>query len=466
MSSVSEENLICPICLDIFHEPVLLLCSHSFCKDCLTKWRTEKSARECPVCKKQTSQTHPPRNLALKILCEAHLQKQPNAVTCSLHSERVQLYCLEDQEPVCVVCRDSSAHKDHRFRPVNEAAIENREVLTTCLLPLKEKLNILLEFNISCVQTVDHIKQQARDTQKQICNEFLKLHKILMEEEEARMKALMEEEEQKTQRMKDKMAAVSKEIEGLSETIRATEEQLRATDVSFLLKYKAAVERVLHCPLQEEPQLGTGALIDQAKHLHNLAFNSWSNMKTLVEYRPFVLDPNTANPALLLSDDLTNVRDASKKSLPDNPERFDRLLFVLGSEGFESGTHSWVVEVGDNSNWLLGVVSESFQRKICKGSDSGLWRVSLRGGEYIAFSVPNNVIKLSPKNKPTKIRLTLDFKKWKLSVCDANTDAHIHTFTYNFNGKIYPLFNTIDTLPLAIEPQAPPDSNNRLWWWF
>src|SRR4029434_3992121 len=100
---------------------------------------------------------------------------------------------------------------------------------------------------------------------------------------------------------------------------------------------------------------------------------------------PVTLDPNTANPRLILSEDLTSVRRGDERQqLPDNPERFDEYACVLGSEGFNSGTHCWAADVGDNPDWEVGVVTESLQRKGNYDSMSGRWCVYYNHGKYRA----------------------------------------------------------------------------------
>uniref|UniRef100_A0A3B4EXG3 Uncharacterized protein n=1 Tax=Pundamilia nyererei TaxID=303518 RepID=A0A3B4EXG3_9CICH len=456
VSNINCDDLSCPVCHDIYREPVILSCSHSFCRDCLQTWWRENTAHTCPLCKKISLLNDPPCNLVLKNLCEAFLlerdQKASVAfeVLCTLHSEKLKLFCQDHQQPVCVVCRDSKAHKNHRFNPIEEAAQDYREELKKHLKPLQDKLKIFEQVKAKYDQTAEHITVQAQQTEKQIKERFKKFHQFLQVEEEARITALREEEEMKFKKMKEKTESLSREIAALSETIRNTEEVLHAEDVSFLDSYKATAERVKQCLQLEEPELGSGALVDVPKYVGNLTYNIWNKMKEIVSYTPVILDPNSAHPELILSEDLTSLRRGIKQSLPNNPERFEYHPVVLGSECFNTGIHSWDVEVRQDGYWCLGVVKASVWKK--GPVPTGFWEIYLDDGRYIAASPPHLRKTLSVKNLQ-RVRVQLDCDRGKLSFFDLDTNAHIHTFRETFTEKLFPYIET-NNLQIKILPST------------
>ena len=132
MASKLEEDLCCPVCCDFFKDPVILTCAHSVCKAFLQQFWDTKGSRECPYCRRKCSRQFYPPNIALRNLCETFLQERSqrasagSEVLCSLHSEKLKLFCLEDKQPVCVVCRDSKKHTGHKFHPIDEAALDRK----------------------------------------------------------------------------------------------------------------------------------------------------------------------------------------------------------------------------------------------------------------------------------------------------------------------------------------------------
>ncbi|XP_041928250.1 zinc-binding protein A33-like [Alosa sapidissima] len=457
MASKVEEEISCPVCYKIYQDPVILTCSHSFCKACVLQFWDTKGSKECPVCRRKSSADFPRPNLALRNLCETlsdtFLQERDQTlVLCKDHKRKLELFCQDDQQLVCLVCRDSKLHKHHNFSPAGEAASELKEELKAKLQPLQEKLKEFEKTKVTCDKTAKHIKIQTQNTEKQIKEEFKKLHQFLRDEEAARIAALREEEEQKSQMMKEKIEKMSREISSLSDTIRDLEEKMGADDITFLQNYKSTVERA-QCTLQD-PERVSGALINVAKHLGNLKFRVWEKMQETVQYTPVTLDPNTAHPQLILSEDLISVRRVDEKQqLPDNPERFDYYGNVLGSEGFNSGTHCWDVEVGEITEWDVGVKTASTQRKGQYDYVSGVWRVCRIDGKYWARATPQSDTLLPVQQKLQRIRVQLDWDRGELAFSNPDNNIHLHTLTHTFTERVFPYFNIpCNIAPLRILP--------------
>ncbi|XP_039373463.1 butyrophilin subfamily 1 member A1-like [Mauremys reevesii] len=141
------------------------------------------------------------------------------------------------------------------------------------------------------------------------------------------------------------------------------------------------------------------------------------------------LDPDTAHPQLVLSEDHKSVtRGDTRQELPDNPERFDYWACVLGCEGFTSGRHCWEVDVGGRGLWAVGVARESVSRKggISLNPDGGIWAVQRWKDQFQALSSPVTPLPLS--RAPSRIRVYLDCDRGQVTFIDAGDEAPIFTF--------------------------------------
>ncbi|XP_029017009.1 nuclear factor 7, brain-like [Betta splendens] len=445
-----ESFLSCNVCSETFRDPVSLSCNHSFCSSCLTQFWEQAGNKNCPICKRRSSWEHLAVNFTLKDLADSFAGRQKTGlseteqkekepiVVCSKHQEEPKLFCKDEDRAVCPVC-EFSLHHSHQVVPVEQAASDLKEQLKSDLKSLQDKRNKYKQVEQSYNEMIQHSKKQLSSTEKQIRAEFKQLHHFLEEEEESRLAALREEEEQKRKTMSREMKRIEEHISSLSDSICAVEEELHKDHVPFLSSYKATQTRARAQSSVSDPQLLSGALIDVAKHLGNLSFRVWDKMKDKVHFRPVILDPNTASRWIHLSDDLTSVKNGIKSlKLPDNPERFTYYASVLGSEGFNSGKHSWEVEVGDHPYWVVGLAKESVERKEEHqlSPEYGFWCLCHRDGKYTNGDRKNLTVKKSLQ----RIRVQLDYYWGQVSFYDHEDMTHIYTHKNTFTEKLFPYF--------------------------
>ncbi|KAM9502548.1 pyrin-like isoform 3-T3 [Salvelinus alpinus] len=158
------------------------------------------------------------------------------------------------------------------------------------------------------------------------------------------------------------------------------------------------------------------------------------------------LDPDTAHPYLIVSEDGKQVRVGDlRQNVTDSPQRFDLVVNVLGKEGFSSGRFYYEVQVEGKTDWALGVASESINRKgiTIVGPDNGYLALWMRGeNEYIALDKLPVVLSLN--QTPQKIGVYIDYEQGQVSFYDVDNRSHIYSFSnYALKpAKLYPFFST------------------------
>ncbi|XP_070371584.1 butyrophilin subfamily 3 member A3-like isoform X2 [Equus asinus] len=221
----------------------------------------------------------------------------------------------------------------------------------------------------------------------------------------------------------------------------------------FLWKQQQVIER--EQAEKEEERRERGCLQRILRGLKSLDYDEWK--MALFQAADVILDPDTANPNLLVSEDQRSLQWVyQRQNLPDNPKRFDSHYSVLGCESFTSGRHFWEVEVGDRKNWHVGVCMENVERKysIYRAPRNGFWTMELSNGEdYQALTYFRT--KLTIANPPQRVGVFLDYENGEVSLYNAVDGSHIYTFPQtSFSGPLCPIFgiSTLDPTALTICP--------------
>jgi uncharacterized protein YeaO (DUF488 family) len=150
----------CPICTELFTDPRVLPCIHTFCLQCIEKWGKDKISGDelaCPLCRKDTKIPKDglaglPKNFFVGKLLE--VRKLASALSlketlCDVCSDDPQLskefkekataatYCIECQRNLCEVCLKQ--HDKFRYQvPHKLVKLKNREQVTDLMQKFPE----------------------------------------------------------------------------------------------------------------------------------------------------------------------------------------------------------------------------------------------------------------------------------------------------------------------------------------
>ncbi|XP_074927729.1 zinc finger protein RFP-like [Chelonoidis abingdonii] len=463
-----QEEATCPICLEYFTEPVILECGHNFCRACIAQcWEGPATAASCPQCRETVQQRNlrPNRQLAnvteiAKQLCLQAAKGAGGERVCGEHQEALKLFCEDDQTPICVVCGRSRAHRAHRVVPIQEAAQENKEKIQAHLKTLREEREKLLGFKVTGEKKSQEYLKQTQSERQKIVSEFQQLQQFLEEQERLLLAQLEKLDEEIVRIHNENVSKLSKQISHLNELISELEGKCQKPASEFLQDVRTTLSRCEKGKFQQPEEISPeleervsgfsqkrivlleilgkfkDTLPSELERKRGESFGAYRQTNV-------TLDPDTAHPQLVLSEDRKSMRwGDTQQQLPNNPERFDFWSCVLGCEGFTSGRHCWEVEVGDGGGWGVGVARESVRRKgeISRSPEGGIWAVERWRNQFQALTSPVTPLPLS--RVPSRIRVCLDCDRGQVTFIDAGDEAPIFTFPPGSvpGGRIRPWF--------------------------
>ncbi|KAM9359725.1 zinc-binding protein A33-like [Symphorus nematophorus] len=390
---------------------------------------------------------------------------------CTKHDKPLELFCKTDQTCVCVLCPVLD-HKTHEFVPLKEEYEEKKAELGKTEAEIQQ----MIQKRLLKIQEIKHSVGLSKQNADREIAEGVQVLTSLKECVERGLSELINTIKQKQKTTENQAEAFIKELEQeISELMqrRSKVEQLSRSEDHLHLLQSAQFLNSHHpptikdwtevsiCPLYDGTVVRAASQLEEtlSKEMKKLLE---AGLKRIQQYAVDVtLDPDTAHPELILSDDGKQVHhDGVWKTLPDNPERFSTNLWVFGKQSFSSGRFYYEVQVKGKTNWNFGVARESINRKtkINLGPKSGNWTIWLRNGnDYRAIA--KTTISLSLKSQPQKVGVFVDYEEGLVSFYDVDAAALIYSFTgCSFTGKLFPYFNPclnrggVNSAPLMIPP--------------
>ncbi|KAF1586634.1 UNVERIFIED_CONTAM: E3 ubiquitin-protein ligase TRIM39, partial [Eudyptes robustus] len=331
-----------------------------------------------------------------------------------------------------------------------------QEKLQRCLEPLERKLEAIAGCRAREEKKPSELKARLTVALRRECiaREFEELHQLLEEEERLLLRRLEEEEREILQRLQANLARLGEQRRVLAALVAELEEKCLQSGAE-MLKVEGGWGSGWIATRGRDLAAGTGwpgtglslgmgspgTGLDRLWGGRNLAH--LNAPPPLCRPGEVTLDPDTAHPNLVLSEDRKSVRfvEVRPRDLPDTPRRFTIYPCVLAAQGFTSGRHYWEVEVGDKTHWALGVCKDSVSRKgeLTPLPETGYWRVRLwNGDKYAATTTP--FTPLTVRVKPKRVGVFVDYEAGKVAFYNVTDRSHIYTFTDTFTEKIWPLF--------------------------
>ncbi|XP_043942134.1 zinc-binding protein A33-like [Protopterus annectens] len=463
------EDLICPVCLEVFNQPVILECGHNYCKNCIDQFWDHEDKPQCPECRsvclgsrytinrllsRLVEKTH---SLALRQNVDRSTDPEKQVQLCEIHKEGLKLFCEDCLSSVCLICRDSQKHRGHSFLPFEEAeqlllkGYENElKVLSSTL---ESQLKDIRELQSKQEQKKTDTKNDTRDFMQYITSEFAKMYQFLREKEEQLIQQLRKAETEIIKELDWSLVKVERDVNKIQKVLSDIHSWLqyqRLGDLS-VLKDARNLSRKSYADLQQdEDSKGCLKTRNQRLGLYRgpLQYCVWKKMKSILNPAPvsLLLDPDTANRRLILSEGQTSVKySLTYQQYCPHPERFESLLAVLGSERVTSGRHYWEVIVGNKIEWHVGVIRDSIRRQGLRAMnpESGGWTLYLSNRViYKACDSPPQILNLT--KKPQKIGVYVDYEGGQVSFYDADDMSHLYTFTDTFTDVLRLYLNPCD----------------------
>ncbi|XP_015220235.1 tripartite motif containing 101 isoform X4 [Lepisosteus oculatus] len=268
-----ERQLICPICLEVFTKPVVILpCQHNLCRKCANDIFQPSlfQARgttvgaggrfRCPSCRHEVVLDRHgvyglQRNLLVENIIDIYKQESassrplPKATghpTCVEHEEeKVNIYCISCQVPTCSLCKVFGSHKDCQVAPLPDVYKHQKSELSDgigCLVAANDRVQAFIsELEDTCKNLEDNCKSQKQT----LCEKFDRMYAILEERKKIMLQRITYEQEEKTSHTRSLIRKYGEHIDANSKLVETALQSMEEPQMAaFLQSARNLIEKI------------------------------------------------------------------------------------------------------------------------------------------------------------------------------------------------------------------------------
>ncbi|PNJ47736.1 tripartite motif-containing protein 55 isoform X5 [Pongo abelii] len=268
-----EKQLICPICLEMFTKPVVILpCQHNLCRKCAsdifqasnpylpTRGGTTMASGgrfRCPSCRHEVVLDRHgvyglQRNLLVENIIDIYKQestrpeKKSDQPMCEEHEEeRINIYCLNCEVPTCSLCKVFGAHKDCQVAPLTHVFQRQKSELSDGIAILVGSNDRVQGVISQLEDTCKTIEECCRKQKQELCEKFDYLYGILEERKSEMTQVITRTQEEKLEHVRALIKKYSDHLENVSKLVESGIQFMDEPEMAvFLQNAKTLLQKI------------------------------------------------------------------------------------------------------------------------------------------------------------------------------------------------------------------------------
>ncbi|XP_059717449.1 tripartite motif-containing protein 55 isoform X4 [Haemorhous mexicanus] len=268
-----EKQLICPICLEMFTKPVVILpCQHNLCRKCAsdifqasnpylpTRGGTTVASGgrfRCPSCRHEVVLDRHgvyglQRNLLVENIIDIYKQESTrperkcDQPMCEEHEdEKINIYCLNCEMPTCSLCKIFGAHKDCQVAPLTNVYQQQKSELSDGIAVLVGSNDRMQGIVTQLEETCKSVEECCKRQKEQLCEKFDYLYSVLEERKNEMTQIITRTQEEKLEHVRSLMKKYADHLEAVSKLVESGIQFMEEPEMAvFLQNAKTLLQKI------------------------------------------------------------------------------------------------------------------------------------------------------------------------------------------------------------------------------